>query len=94
MEFETVDLFEFKDELDDPPLDGSAAIQQTVEALKEAETVDQLEGRWRLAEVQNHLVDLLKYIEGLHHFTLFPGKRKKAHRDPEWQQWARKRGWG
>jgi hypothetical protein len=92
-EFETVDLFEFRHEIAAPQLAGSATIQETLEALRKAKTVDQLKGRWRLAEVQNYLVDLLEYIESLHRFTLFPGKREKADRHPDWQKWARKRSW-
>jgi hypothetical protein len=92
-EFETVDLFEFKKEITMLRLAGSATIKETLDALREAKTVDQLTGRWRLAEVQNYLVDLLKYIEGLHSFTLFPGKRDKTRRHPDWQRWARKRRW-
>jgi hypothetical protein len=92
-EFETVDLFDFKDEISAPRLAESAAIKETLAALRKAKTVDQLEGRWRLAEVQNYLVDLLDYVEDLNHFTLRPGKRNKAHRHPDWQMWARRRGW-
>jgi hypothetical protein len=92
-EFETVDLFEFKQEITASGLDESPTIKRTLAALREAETVDNLEGRWRLAEVQNYLVDLLAYVENLHNFSLFPGKRLKARRHVDWQQWAWKRGW-
>lgn len=92
-EFETVDLFEFRGEIKTPQLAESATIKETLAALRDAESVDKLEGRWRLAEVQNYLVDLLAYIENFHDFSLFPGKRLKARRHVKWQQWAWRRGW-
>jgi hypothetical protein len=68
-------------------------VQKTLAALDSNWTVDQLPGRWRLAEVQNSLVALLTYIEGREGFTLYPKKRKTAKRDPEWINWAKEQGW-
>jgi len=77
-EFETTSLYEFKEQLGSPPFDGMSSVGQTLAALRDASSVAALEGRHRLAEVQNHLVDLLSYMEGQEGFTLFPGQRQKA----------------
>jgi hypothetical protein len=91
-EFDTVPLYQFKERLEDtaklPP-----STEPTLKALREAHNASELKGRDRLAEVQNHLVDLLNIIEGSKRFTLFAGRRKKARRDPGWVKWAGTRHW-
>ena len=47
----------------------------------------------RLAEVQNHLVMLLAYLEKKEDFTLFAGVRKPATRIEDWEKWAERQPW-
>jgi len=49
--------------------------------------------RGRLAEVQNHLVELLAYLECREQFTLFAGQRQKCQRHPAWIEWSERKGW-
>jgi hypothetical protein len=53
-------------------------VQQSLEALRHAEDMASLPGRKRLEKAQNHLVDLLHYIEGKEGYSLFAGERKKC----------------
>jgi hypothetical protein len=78
-EAETIPFYEFKERMRKPPFSEMRAVRETLRGLREADDPSRLEGRERIAEVQNHLVDLLEYIEGREGFTLFVGgPRKKA----------------
>ncbi len=55
-------------------------MKQSLAALRNAEGVQEISGWDRLAEAQNHLVDLLAYLEAKEGYSLFPGKRKKCSR--------------
>lgn len=78
VELDTIPYYTFKQQLSQPPLADSQAVQQSLEALRKAKTAKGLAGWQRLAEVQNHLVDLLHYLEGRERLSLFPGQRKKC----------------
>lgn len=78
-ELDTISFYEFKELLQLPPLSESESLSQSLEALRNAHGCQDMPGRERLAEVQNHLVDLLSYLEGREHFSLFPGERKKCY---------------
>jgi len=58
-----------------PPLSDSKSVKETLEALRGADDAGNLLGRDRLAQVQNHLVELVGYIEGKEGYTLFAGER-------------------
>ena len=75
---ETISYYEFNKLLALPPLSESESLSETLEALRSAEDAKSLPGRSRLAEVQNHLVDLVGYVEGKEGYTLFQGERKKC----------------
>jgi len=94
-EFETIPLYEFKQQLDSPPLADMQSVKQASEDLQQAKSAEELKGRFRLVEVQNHLVNILSYIEEREGFTLFPkqGGRDTAERNKEWVVWAREEGW-
>lgn len=78
VEPETISYQEFKKQINAPPMSESDSLRQTLEALRRVDDADSLPGRERLAEVQNHLVDLLGYIEGKVGYSVFPGERKKC----------------
>lgn len=75
---DTISYYEFRKYLILPPLSESESLHETLEALSAADDAASLPGRDRLAAVQNHLVDLLSYVEGKAGYTLFNGKRKKC----------------
>jgi len=78
VELDTIPYYTFQKQLLSPPLSDSEAVKQTLEALRKATHAKNLEGRQRLAEAQNYLVDLLTYLEAKEGFTLFPGERLKC----------------
>lgn len=78
IEPETISYQEFKKLLNSPPMSESESLKETLEALRKVDEVESLPGRDRLAEVQNHLVDLLSYMEGKMGYSVFQGKRKKC----------------
>jgi hypothetical protein len=78
VEFDTISCHEFKKRLASPPLPDSEAVKETLEALRSADDATTLPGRDRLVEVQNHLVELLAYLEKKEGYTLFQGERKKC----------------
>jgi hypothetical protein len=78
LEPDTISCHEFKKRLASPPWSDSASVQETLEALRSADDGVDLPGRDRLAEAQNHLVDLVGYIEGKEGYTLYQGERKKC----------------
>jgi hypothetical protein len=77
---ETISYYDFKRLLASPPLCESASLNETLEVLRTADHAENLSGGYRLAEVQNHLVDLLNYVERKEGFTLFHGERGKCRR--------------
>src|SRR5207249_2747783 len=79
----TISSYEFKERLASPPLSDSQSVQQSLEALRDTEDVKNLPGRKRLEKAQNHLVDLLLYLEGREGYSLFTGERKKCSSLPE-----------
>jgi len=56
-------------------------VKQTLENLRNARSVDDIGGQDRLAEAQNHLVDLLEYLEEKEGYSLFIGEREKCRCD-------------
>jgi hypothetical protein len=75
---DTISYYEFKDLLASPPLADSESVKQTLESLRAARDVSEIGGRERLAEAQNHLVDLLVYLEANEGYSLFSGERQKC----------------
>ena len=78
VEPDTISYHEFKKRLGSPPLSESESLKETLEALRSANDAQGLPGRERLAEVQNHLVDLLSYVEEKVGYSVFDGSRKKC----------------
>jgi hypothetical protein len=78
VEPDTISCYEFKKRLASPPLSDSEAVKETLEALRNADDAKTLPGSDRLMEVQNHLVELLAYVEKNEGYTLFRGERKKC----------------
>jgi hypothetical protein len=74
----TISYYELKQRLASPPLSESESLRETLEALRSASDAEGLPGRQRLAQVQQHLVDLISYIEKKEGYTLFQGERKKC----------------
>ena len=83
-ELDTISFYDFKEQLASPPLATSESVKQTLDVLRTAESVQDIAGRERLADAQNHLVDLLTYLEASEGYSLFAGVRAKcatANRD-------------
>lgn len=83
VELDTITFYEFKNRLAFPPFSNSQSLQQSIEALRNVEDfpgLPTLAGRERLRKAQNHLVNLLNYVEAREGFSLFAGKRKKCSR--------------
>ncbi len=78
VELDTISYYEFKERLKAPPLSDSESVKESLEALRNTTDARSLPGRERLTEVQNHLVDLLAYLEKREGYTLFQGERKKV----------------
>ena len=81
--FESITLFEFQEEMSDKsskhtPLYQSRAVRSTLAAIDRADRPEALEGFERLAVLQNLLVDLLTYLEGMEGFRVSIGARKRA----------------
>lgn len=77
-ELDTISFYDFKELLTSPPLSDSESVKQTLTALREAEDVNDIQGRERLADAQKYLVDLLTYLEAREGYSLFGGERKKC----------------
>jgi hypothetical protein len=75
---DSVSFYEFKDLLASPPLAKSESVKQTLKNLRAARDVSEIEGRARLVKAQNHLVDLLSYLEVNEGYSLFSGERRKC----------------
>jgi hypothetical protein len=81
--FESITVFHFWEEVRNKSgrrslLFQSRAFRRTLAAIDEADRVEDLEGAERLAVLQNHLVDLLAYLEDMEGFTVSTGRRRKA----------------
>jgi hypothetical protein len=81
--FESIPLYQFEQELRDEeskhaPLFRSRAVRSTLAAIDRADRPESLEGRERLAVLQNLLVDLATYLEGAEGFSVSIGERRKA----------------
>lgn len=79
-ELDTISYYDFKERLATLPLKGSQSVNQSIETLRKAQTASDISGRERLIDAQNHIIDLLSYMEEREGFTLFQGKRKKCKR--------------
>ncbi len=80
-EMDTISYYEFREIVRSAErVANSVAVLQTLETLRNASTVEDIEGRERLAEAQHRLVDLLDYVERKEGYRLFAGKRKKCSR--------------
>ena len=78
VELDTIPSYEFEARLASPPLSDSRAVQQSLEALRNAEDSRTIPGRKRLERAQRHLVDLLNHLEQREGYSLFVGVRKKC----------------
>ena len=78
-ELDTISFYEFREIVNSEyRMPQSPAVQQTLENLRSATCIEDIEGKERLAEAQHHLVDLLEYLEAKEGFSLFPGQRQKC----------------
>jgi len=82
-ELDTISYYEFKEQLNSPPLSESESVKQSLEALRSAADVNDISGRERLADAQSYLVDLLGYLEAQEGYSLFAGERKKCSRSKD-----------
>jgi hypothetical protein len=78
LELDTISSYKFKERLALPALSNSQSVQQSLQALRDAENAENLPGRNRLERAQHHLVDLLNYLEAKEGYRLFVGERKKC----------------
>lgn len=80
-EMDTISYYEFRDVVLSPHrMPESLAVKQTIETLRNAKRAEDVDGRDRLLEAQNHLVDLLYYLEKKEGCSFFPTERKKCQR--------------
>ena len=77
-ELDTISYYDFKERLGQSPLKDSQAVKQSLESLRKAGDANDIEGRERLADAQNHIIDLLDYIEEQEGFSLFQGERESV----------------
>jgi hypothetical protein len=78
-EMDTISYYEFRDFIQSPyRMPESAAVAQTLETLRNASSVEDVEGWERLAEAQSYLVDLLNYLEKREGYSYFATARKKC----------------
>jgi len=78
IELDTISSYKFKERLVLPALSNSQSVQQSLQALRDAENAENLPGRNRLEKAQHHLVELLNYLEAKEGYRLFVGERKKC----------------
>lgn len=79
--FEADSLYKFAEELANDMNQCSPLYQnvrKTINAIDSANNIDELEGRERLVAVQNHLVDLLNYLEKQEGFSVSSHVRQRA----------------
>jgi len=78
-EMDTISYYEFRDFIQSPyRMPESSAVAQTLETLHKAKHSEDIVGRERLIVAQNHLVDLLNYLEKKLGYSYFPAKREKC----------------
>src|SRR4030095_15463735 len=80
IELDTISSYKFRERVASPALSNSQSVQQSLEALRNAEDVETLPGRNRLEKAQHPLLDLLHYLEEREGYRLFAGERKKCSR--------------
>lgn len=78
VELDTIAFYEFKELLRTGALAESPSLAQSIQALREADSPDDLDGRERLIRAQSTLVDLLDYMEAKEGFYLFAGERRRC----------------
>jgi hypothetical protein len=78
IELDTISSYQFRKRLALPALSNSQSVQQTLEALRNAEVAENLRGRNRLEKAQHYLVELLNYLEDREGYRLFAGERRKC----------------
>jgi hypothetical protein len=81
--FEAITLFQFQADISDKTskhnrLYNSRAVRRTLAAIDAVDRAEALEGRERLAVLQNLLVDLITYLEGMEGFSVALGKRRRV----------------
>ena len=81
--FESIPLFQFEKEISDEESKSAAlyqsrAVRASLAAIDRADKAESLEGRERLAVLQNLLVDMLSYLESGEGFRLSIAERRKA----------------
>jgi hypothetical protein len=81
--FESITLFQYLEEMSNKAdrhrqLYQSRAVRRTLAAIDRVDQAEELEGVERLAVLQNHLVDLVNYLESREGFSVSTGKRQKA----------------
>jgi hypothetical protein len=81
--FESITVFQFWEEMSAKSgkykqLYQSKSVRRTLDAIEQADQAEALEGVERLAVLQQHLVDLLTYLEFMEGFSVSPGNRRKA----------------
>jgi len=81
--FESIPLYQFEKEIIDEqsehaPLFQSTPVRNSLTAIDRADRTDTLEGRERLAVLQNLLVELLAYLESQEGFRVSIGELKKV----------------
>jgi hypothetical protein len=81
--YESITVFQFWEEICNKSAKRSLVFQsrafrRTLDAIDKADRIKDLEGAERLAVLQNRLVDLLAYLEGMEGFTVSPGRRRKV----------------
>lgn len=78
-EMDTISYYEFRDFIQSPyRMWESSAVTQTLETLRRAKRAEDIVGRERLVVAQNHLVELLDYLEKKLGYSYFFGSRKKC----------------
>ena len=78
-EMDTISFYEFRDFIQSPyRMPPSSAVAQTLETLQKAKCADEIVGRERLIAAQNHLVNMLNYLEKKLGYSYFPYSRKKC----------------
>ena len=79
-EMDTISYYEFREVIQSPyRRPESMAVTQTLDTLRAAKRAEDIDGWERLAEAQNHLVDLLDYLEKKEGYSYFPAKRQKCN---------------
>jgi len=81
--FDSLTLFQFQADISDKSsqhnrLYQSKAVRHTMAAVDAAHRPGTLEGRERLAVLQNLMVELINYLEGMEGFSLAVGKRRRV----------------